>query len=190
MISSLSGVVGHRGKDWVEIIVGGVGYRVLVSERFHRELAIGAEVAVPTYTVVSQDDIRLFGFASWQELDLFELLITVSGVGPKTASQIVGSYEPMAIRAAIGSAEIKFFEKIKGIGKKTAQRIIVDLKGKVGGIGELDLKEDGVNEDSEIVESLKQLGFETKEIRSVVKAMPSDLAGLEQQLQWALRNIK
>lgn len=190
MISSLGGQITRKSRDWVEIIVGGVGYRILIAEKLYKELKLGEEKFIPIHTVVSQDDIRLFGFGSWEELDLFELLITVSGVGPKTALQIVGNYEPIEIRTAIGAAEVKFFEKIKGIGKKTAQRIIVDLKTKIGGSGEIDLSEDNNLSGSEIEESLKQLGFERKEITSVIKMMPADLVGLEQQLQWALRNIK
>lgn len=190
MYSSLKGQMSCKGRGWVELLVAGVGYKLFLAEKFLAEVEVGEEWQIPVHLVVSQDDLRLFGFKDWEELDLFELLITVSGVGPKTALQIVGSYQPLAIRQAIGSANLALFEKIKGIGKKTAQRIIVDLKGKIGGNGELDLTGEITGADNELLASLKQLGFEKKEIENCLKKMPGDLTGLEEQLQWVLRNIK
>ncbi|HAP37545.1 TPA: Holliday junction branch migration protein RuvA, partial [Candidatus Shapirobacteria bacterium] len=111
---------------------------------------------------------------------------------PRTAAGILGSKQSEEILKAIGDADVDFFEKLKGIGKKTAQRIIVDLKSKVGGLGELDLRKEstGDKEEDDIVLSLKQLGFDKKEIEKVVKKIPEKLETIEDKLSWCLRNME
>ena len=138
---------------------------------------------------VSENDINLFGFDNWEEVDLFKMLISVSGVGPKTAAGIIGGTESLAIIKAIGNADVSFFEKIKGIGKKTAQRIIIDLKSKIGGLGELDLSRDEKQIDDDLVLSLKHLGFDRKEIDRVTGKLPKELETTEEKLAWCLANI-
>jgi len=96
----------------------------------------------------------------------------------------------LAIIKAIGEADVEFFKKIKGIGLKTTQRIIVDLKSKIGGLGELNLKDDLPLLEDDLVLSLRQLGFERKEIEGVVKKLPKEKIELEERLDWCLQNIK
>jgi Holliday junction DNA helicase RuvA len=138
---------------------------------------------------VSENDINLFGFENWDEVDLFKMLISVSGVGPKTAAGILGETESLLIVKAIGNADVGFFEKIKGIGKKTAQRILVDLKG-VLVQSEAEVQESTFEAYSDLTQGLSQLGFAAKEIRETIKKMPADRLTLQEQLQWCLRNIK
>ncbi|OGL54286.1 Holliday junction DNA helicase RuvA, partial [Candidatus Shapirobacteria bacterium RBG_13_44_7] len=155
-----------------------------------RDFGEGDEVKVFTYMGVSENDISLYGFGSWEELDLFKLLITVSGVGPKTAAQILTGARAEEVVRAIGEAEVDFFKKIKGIGLKTAQRIIVDLKSRIGGLGELNLKEELPLLEDDVVLSLRQLGFEKKEIEKVIKLVPKELVTTEERLEWCLGNIR
>lgn len=191
MISSLTGKINKVWGNNCEIDVGGVGYLV-----FGSSLAktmgdkIDQEVKVYTYMSVSENDISLYGFESWDEVNLFKMLISVSGVGPKMASQILGETESLKVIKAIGDANVEFFEKLKGIGKKTAQRIIVDLKSKIGGLGELDLtKENSSTADDDLTLSLKQLGFDRKEIEKVVSKLPAELETIEEKLSWCLEKI-
>ena len=163
-----------------------VGYWLWMGKRGFNE---GDEVRVYTYMAVSENDIALFGFETWEELDLFKLLITVSGVGPKTAAQILGLSKAEEVTRAIGEADVDFFKKIKGIGLKTAQRIIVDLKSKIGGLGELDLRQELPLLEDDVVLSLRQLGFERKEIERVVKMTPKELKTTEERLGWCLQNL-
>ncbi|KKQ91195.1 MAG: Holliday junction DNA helicase RuvA [Candidatus Shapirobacteria bacterium GW2011_GWE1_38_92] len=181
MISSLTGKISKITGNNIEIEVSGVGYWLMVGEGFLKKHNEGEEVKV-----------SLYGFDSWEELNLFKLLISVSGVGPRTAAGILGSKQSEEILKAIGDADVDFFEKLKGIGKKTAQRIIVDLKSKVGGLGELDLRKEstGDKEEDDIVLSLKQLGFDKKEIEKVVKKIPEKLETIEDKLSWCLRNME
>ena len=176
----------------MEVEVGGVGYEVQVSIKNY-ELRIGEEIKLFIYTAVSENEVRLFGFETVEDLDLFKMLITVSGIGPRTAAGILAEKKSEEIIKAIGEAEVDFFKKIKGIGLKSAQRIIVDLKSKVGGLGVLDLKSGyakaTADEEDDLYLSLKQLGFDRKEIEKVRQAMPIDLVVVEEQLGWCLKNL-
>lgn len=164
-----------------------MGYLVFVGKNVFNE---GEEVKLFTYLAVSENDMSLYGFKKIEDLDLFKMLITVSGVGPKSAANILANVNGGEVVKAIGEANVKFFEEIKGVGKKTAQRIIVDLKSKVGGLGELDLREDIAAPEDDVVLSLVQLGFEKKEIDRVVKLVPKELVAIEERLSWCLANIK
>lgn len=191
MISSLKGVVDRVWGNYIEVEVNNVGYLVWVGKKNYTE---GQEVKIYTYMAVSENDMALYGFENFEDLDLFKMLITVSGVGPKSAAQILGaaSAEAASSRAiikAIGDADTSFFEKIKGVGKKTAQRIIVDLKSKIGGLGELNLRDELPLLEDDVVLSLRQLGFEKREIENVMKKIPKDLEILEDKVSWCLQNL-
>ena len=189
MISSLKGRVNRVWGSNIEIDVGGVGYLVKVGMRLVQNLHEWDERTIQIYMAVSENDISLYGFENREDVELFKMLITVSGVGPKTAAQIVGQTESINIIKAIGDADVNFFQKIKGLGKKTAQRIIVDLKSKIGGLGELNLDGDTPLLEDDLVLSLKQLGFDRKEIDKVVKKLPTELESIEDKLGWCLRNL-
>lgn len=170
----------------MEIGVNGIGFEVWMGKINFSE---GEEITLPVYMAVSENEMRLFAFGSYEDLDLFKMLITVSGVGPKSAAQILSQCKSLEVIKAIGDADTNFFEKIKGVGKKTAQRIIVDLKSKIGGLGELNLKEDLPLLEDDVVLSLRQLGFEKKEIESVMKKIPKDMNILEDKISWCLQNL-
>ena len=192
MISSLTGKINRIWGNNCELEVNGVGYLLWVGKNFLKKHNASEELTVSTYMAVSENDINLFGFENWDEVDLFKMLISVSGVGPKTAAGILGETESLAIIKAIGNADVSFFEKIKGIGKKTAQRIIIDLKSKVGGLKDLDLSaaaEALADKESDLVLSLKQLGFDRKEIEKVTGKLPKELETTEEKLSWCLANL-
>lgn len=186
MISSLKGKIDRISGDYVEIEVGGVGYLVFMGKKNYQ---IGDEVKVYTYMAVSENEIALYGFENWDDVNLFKMLISVSGVGPKTGAQILAETKSDLVIKAIGNADVDFFQKIKGIGKKTAQRIIIDLKSKIGGLGELDLAADTEVKEDELWMSLKQLGFDKKEIEKVVKKMPVEIILIEEKISWCLQNL-
>ena len=179
MISSLKGKIDRVFGDYVEIEVGGVGYLVFMGKKNYQ---IDDEVIIYTYMAVSENEIALYGFENWEDVNLFKMLISVSGVGPKTGAQILAGTKSDLVIKAIGNADVDFFQKIKGIGKKTAQRIIIDLKSKIGGLGELDLAADEEVKEDELWMSLKQLGFDKKEIEKVVKKMPAEIILIEEKI--------
>lgn len=186
MISSLKGKVNRISGNYIEVEVAGVGYLIWVGRKNYSE---GQEIKIYTYMAVSENDLALYGFENFEDLDLFKMLITVSGVGPKSAAQILGQCKGIEVMKAIGEADTAFFEKIKGVGKKTAQRIIVDLKSKIGGLGELNLKEDLPLLEDDVVLSLRQLGFERREIENIIKKMPIEIDILEDKVSWCLQNL-
>ena len=189
MISSLKGSIARIFGNHIEIDVGGVGYLVYVGNNFLKKHHEDENLKINIYMAVSENDINLYGFDSFEELDLFKMLITVSGVGPKTAAGILAEKGTLEIIKSIGDANVDFFKKIKGIGLKTAQRIIVYLKSKIGGLGELNLKDDLPLLEDDLVLSLQQLGFDRKEIENVTKKMPSEFVKLEERLEWCLLNL-
>ena len=188
MISSLRGKIARVNKDSFELEVNGIGY-LLYGPSLVNKVKVDEEIKVFTYMVVSENDMSLFAFGSYEEVDVFKMLISVSGVGPKIGAQILADSSSEAIIKAIGNADVSFFEKIKGIGKKTAQRVIVDLKSKIGGLKELDLNSQDEKKGDELWMSLKQLGFENKEIEIVVRKLPNEIETIEEKLSWCLGKI-
>jgi Holliday junction DNA helicase RuvA len=136
MISRLRGEVVTRSASGVVVDVGGVGYLVNPTASARRRAEPGGEVVLETYLHVREDVLQLFGFAEPAERELFELLLSVQGVGPKVALAIVSGSSPNELRRAIALEDTARFQAIPGIGKKTAQRVVMELKEKLGAVGE------------------------------------------------------
>ena len=198
MIGAIKGQVAFLGTDNCIIdTAGGVGYRVFMPAAHLAQLAVGKEIRVHVHTAVREDAILLYGFLSQDYYDLFQLLLTVSGVGPKMALGILSSVKPDAFYLAIQSKDIKVLVKLPGIGKKTAERMLLELKDKVGGLG---LTEDagadftdtaqngGSGAVAEAIEALTSLGYSNSEIMPILKEIPncSSLKG-EDILRHALK---
>jgi holliday junction DNA helicase RuvA len=141
MIALVKGEVAIRRSDHVVVLCGGVGYRAAVSAETLRHVpAVGGETTLHTHLVVRDDALSLHGFHSEQERDLFLMLLSVQAVGPKVALAVLSSGPPRELLAAIGNGEAARFQAVPGIGKRTAERIIVELREKVG----VSLPDDGV----------------------------------------------
>lgn len=180
MIAALRGQVLARGTDHVVVEVNGLGYKVFVP----RQPETG-DVLLHTYQVVREDGHYLYGFASREELALFELLIGVSGVGPKAALAILSISRPADIAAAIASGDAAAVARAPGVGKKTAERLIVDLRGKVGGISP---SAEGPLPADEVAAALQTLGFSAAEAAAAVRDVPPPgAAATEERLAAALR---
>ena len=133
MISMLRGEVAERGLDHVTVMCGGVGYRLAVSTQTLAALgAVGQEATVHTHLIVRDDALVLVGFAQPSERDLFLLLLGVQAVGPKLALAVLGAGPVSAVFTAIAAGDAGFFQSVSGVGKRTAERIIVELREKVG----------------------------------------------------------
>jgi Holliday junction DNA helicase RuvA len=133
MIALLRGEVAVRRSDHVIVVCGGVGYKAAVSAETLRHVpAVGEETTLHTYLVVREDALLLHGFHSEQERDLFLMLVSVQSVGPKVAVAVLSSGSPRELFTAIASADASRFQAVPGIGKRTAERIIVELREKVG----------------------------------------------------------
>lgn len=168
MIGFLRGTVHAFGSDYLLLDVNNVGYRI---NYYHPDtLAKGKEVTIYTYQNVREDEISLFGFVSIEEYDLFVKLISVKGLGPKTASNILAVASVDSIIEAIENGDVSFMNRMPGVGKKTASQIILDLKGKLVETGNKVVDESL----SEVSEALKALGYRNSEISAVLKKLDKD----------------
>ncbi len=132
MIARLTGIPVARNADGIVLDVGGVGYSLRVTDRAHKKAQEGREVTFDTYLHVREDVLQLYGFAEPAERELFEQLLSVSGVGPKVALLIVSGSTPSELRKSIVLGDITRFVAIPGVGKKTAERVVLELKEKLG----------------------------------------------------------
>ena len=191
MIARLSGVLLQKRADSVVVDVGGVGYLVHLSLQSSAKLpAEGGRVQLRTYTHVREDALQLFGFASAEEEQLFLLLIGVSGVGPRLASTILSGMPATELARAITGNDLARLTKIPGVGKKTAERLVVELKDKLVKLGIAAGPQGAATggADGELVSALLNLGYRQAEAeraaRSASKARPG--APLEDQIREAL----
>lgn len=181
MIASVNGRIIGKGLDHLVIEAGGIGYLVFTTTDALAQFAIGDEVKLLTRMVVREDSQTLYGFLKSAELQLFSLLLSVAGVGPRIALAILSSGKVEELRSAIGRGDSAIFTAISGIGKKTAERIILELKGKL-----TDLTDEGVSSSADIINALSNLGYNMYEIREVLGKL-SPNAPVEDKLKEALK---
>ncbi len=195
MISRLRGKPVALRPEGLILDVGGVGYLVAATPRATRNWDSADEITVETYLQVREDTLQLFGFADVEERELFELLMTVQGIGPKVALAIVSGSTPAELRRAIALEDYARFMAIPGIGKKTAQRIVLELTGKLGeigaggdGVGSGGGVGGGVGVPGHLVarEALIGLGFSLAEAEERLATVDPDLPP-EERLKQALR---
>src|SRR3989344_6781585 len=159
MIGFLNGEVLARDDPHIVINVNGVGYKVLASGSVLSKATLNGKLKLFIYTHVREDAISLFGFLDSLDLKLFENLISVSGIGPKTGMNIFGVGGREEIIQAIVTSDVAFFTGVPRLGKKNSQKIIIELKSKLGSIEDLDLSKIDSKENSEVVTALKNFGF-------------------------------
>ena len=191
MLAYIKGNLEMKMTDYVVIDVGGLGYKVFMSENGIENLGnIGETVKVHTHYRVREDDISIFGFKTQEELKMFELLISVSGVGAKSALVMLSCIEPSDFAIAVISNDVKVLTKVPGIGNKSAQRIILELKDK--------LKEEQLEENSskktkdnseninEAISGLMVLGYSKKDIEKTFEHLDIDNLSIEELIKKGL----
>jgi Holliday junction DNA helicase RuvA len=185
MIASLRGIITAKDLNSLVLETGGIGYRVLCTAGLAGECKIGQEMHLHTYLQVREDAMVLFGFAEQAELDFFELLITVSGVGPKMALSVLNAGNSEMVKEAIAAEDAAVFTKIGGVGRKTAEKIIVELKEKVGALG-YSRESGGSAGSDDLLVALEQLGYSAREIKEVLPKLERG-ASAEIRLRQALK---
>lgn len=201
MISYIKGTLAEKMEDSVVVEAGGIGYRIFVPTSVLSELpAIGENVKIHTYFCVREDSVSLFGFLSRQDIEIFVQLIGVNGIGPKSALGILSVLRPDALRIAVISGDAKALAKAPGVGNKTAQRIILDLKDKISAedllYGEPAAASDipeisAVGEiGKEAVEALTALGYTASEAAGAVRKVTiTETMTAEDVLKASLRHL-
>jgi Holliday junction DNA helicase RuvA len=183
MIARLRGTAAARTGERLVLDVGGVGYALAVTPTARRLAERGGEVALETYLHVREDALQLYGFAEPAERELFEHLLAVSGVGPKVALAIVSGSRPADLRRAIALEDTARFEAIPGIGKKTAQRVVLELKEKLGSVAPAPEPEPGR---LGARDALVELGYSIVEAERALAEVDETLP-VEEQVRQALR---
>ena len=178
MISLLSGTVRSIHSDRLVVEVGGFGLSVLVTPVTATQVSLGSQIQLFTSLVVREDSLTLFGFVNVESRSLFELVQTVSGIGPKVALSILGALTPEDLSRAISQEDIGAIEKVPGIGRKGAQRMILELKGKLSDLSHAQLYQGHQPAWREQLSSaLVSLGFSPKESDNAISAVVTDLQG-------------
>lgn len=189
MIASLHGKISARTDDSLILNVGGVGYRVRVPTGTLASLgAVGSDALLYTHLHVREDELSLYGFATEDELRLFEKLLTVSGIGPKVGIGVLSNASPDTIRYAIAQGNADALTAIPGIGKKTAQRLVLELKGKidVSGLGEIGELSPA---DEDVMNALINLGYSAAEATRAARSVPSNAQTIEERVRIALQYL-
>ena len=195
MIASVEGVVGAIAADSLVIEVGGLGYRVFAAPSILATATPGGRLKLHTYHLVREDQQALYGFRTAEELGFFNLLLTVTGVGPKVALAIVGSRPTADLQLAIMTGDQAVLVAIPGIGKKLAERVIFELKEKVAAAGVAAVGPAAIGgqaSEGEVVAALQALGYSLGEAREASRAAMADLgvgSTLEERVKAALRTL-
>jgi len=191
MYEYLSGRVDYIGEDYAVIDISGLGYRVFTSQNSMKSLKLGEISKIFTHLIVKEDDLVLYGFATREELGMFKLLISVSGVGPKAAASLLNQYKASELAAAILGRDIAKLSKAQGIGKKISERIILELKDKidtesaVGGIEAFG----GSDEISQVIEALTALGYNYSIAANAVMKLKDTNKPIDILIKEALRQL-
>lgn len=192
MIAYLSGTILQKLEKSVIINTGNVGYLVSVSPRIIETLEIGQKTEFLIYTKVREDDISLFGFQSQEEINLFKKLIEIQGIGPKSAMEIISVPLPK-LKAAILNEDVKMLTQLPGIGKKSAERIILEMKNKISPDSllleeKIAISEEEVsNEDA--MDALLKLGYDRHIVVRSLKKIPEEIKTAEDIIKYFLQNL-
>lgn len=188
MIATITGEITQVLEGQIVIEVGGIGLRLNLTENTCLNCRPGMKKAYHTYLVVREDHLSLYGFETVEERDLFIHLISVAGVGPKTALASLSTLTPESVRRAITGDQPEIFTRVPGIGKKTAQKIILDLQGKIQPLEPLDAAARMDDVDAEVMEALTALGYSIVEAQAALQSIgkAEDMAA-EERLRKALQ---
>jgi Holliday junction DNA helicase RuvA len=187
MISTISGRVAEAGEDGLVVEVGGVGMQVFVPAALAHTAEQGKLISLHTFLVVRETELSLYGFQTKEERRFFKLLLGVSGVGPRLALAVLSTLTPNAIRRGVFSEQAEVFSQVPGVGKTTAQKILLHLKNKIKDVEGLEAVAAMDDADTEVVAALTALGYSIVEAQAAVQAIPKDAPqDVEERLRIAL----
>ncbi len=186
MIAYLKGKILHIDTKFLIVDVSGVGYKVFSTIETLTNYNLEEEVSFWTYTAVRENSIDIYGFITKEEMSFFELLLDVSGIGPRSALSTLGVAPVETLKKAIATGDTTYLNKVSGIGKKTAEKIVIELRDKL-----LAYKDDStpgtLRDESDIIEAMKSLGYSQSEAREALKKVPVEIEGTNDRIKEALR---
>ena len=187
MIGYINGNIIFSGDKYVILDVGGIGYKVYISPDTVSSISAQGNAKLWTHLVVREDALDLYGFLDQKELDFFKLLIGISGIGPKGALGIMSVAPVETVLSAIGTGDTSYLTKVSGIGKKNAQKIILELKDKIGNLISTEQTNVGLHEDIDVIEALISLGYKEREAREAIQKLSPDIKGTSQKITETLK---
>lgn len=187
MIAKIKGKIAFMRDHYAVVDVNGIGYKIFVTDFAMGKIAGMEEIELFTHTYVREDALSLYGFLTLDELEMFELLISISGIGPKAAIGILTIAEPKTIRTAIITGDSSILTRVSGVGKKTAERVILELSSK---IAELPGEDQSLaRADSEAIEALASLGYSVSQAREALKDVPESMKDVSERVRAALKSL-
>lgn len=190
MITYLKGTILAKQPKFIILLVNNIGYRIFILQTFLKKIKLDQGLELYTHLRHTEDNMSLFGFATQEELQFFELLLTISGVGPKSAMGILEAAKLTDIKRAVLRDDPSILYKVSGIGKKTAERIVVELKNKLDLLPATEKQITLDDSDSEVFDALVSLGYADTDIRQALKQLPQDIAGVEAKIKSALKFLR
>ena len=185
MIGHLTGEIIAVRQSFLIVSVGGVGYKVAVLKECLARTKTDSNISLWTYLAVREDALDLYGFLHEEELRFFELLLTVSGIGPKSALAVLDIASVETLRSAISAGNAGYLTTVSGIGKKTAEKIVLELKDKV--VAEMGDSPAALKGDQEALEAMRSLGYSAAEARDALRKVPNDIENGSDRLRAALK---
>jgi len=193
MIASIKGQVLISKENWLIVETNGIGYKVFVPNSVLNLVSVGEAVSLYIYHNITDSSQSLYGFHTYEEQEFFELLLSISGIGPKVALSVLNAASLEEIREAVIADNPEILTNISGIGTKTAQRIVLELKNKikVGDIRPIGTKSIDVGSSAslDVYQALLRLGYNAVEARAAIKMIPASIKDPEKKLKEALRNL-
>lgn len=187
MIAYLSGKILQKGQGFVVLQTGSIGYQVFVNAGLQADLQIGQEVELYIHHHISETTQDLYGFKNFSELEFFKLLISISGVGPKSAIGVLAMASVEEIKESIAAGDPSLLNKVSGIGVKTAERIVLELKSKIDYLAPLE--RGTVSASSDEIDALIALGYSLQQAREALRQVDSSVTDSGERIRMALRNL-
>ena len=185
MIAKLRGKISFRGNRFIILDTNGVSYKIFVAPETLKKTRGQGEFSLWTHLHVREDALELYGFTEYAELEFFEMLIQISGIGPKSGLGILSVAPLDTLKKAISSGETSYLTKVSGIGRKTAEKIVLELRDRMGemteGAGTI------FKEDQDVLEALQSLGYSKYESRETLKQVPETIQGTSNRIKEALK---
>ncbi len=191
MLAYLKGKIKNKGNSYVILIVRDIGYKVFVNETVYSEVSVGDEAEFYIYQHVREDALTLFGFYSIDQLEMFELLLSVSGIGPKSALGVLAVGDVGFIKDSIAGGDFDMLTKVSGIGKKTAERVVMELRDKIVKLNILSPSATASSRsNADEIDAMMALGYSMQQAREALRGVDSSIKDSGERIREALKNVQ
>ncbi|MFA6551793.1 MAG: Holliday junction branch migration protein RuvA [Patescibacteria group bacterium] len=190
MLSFLRGKILNKSQNFIILEANNIGYQIFINAAAYADLNVGQEMEFYLYHHVREDMDDLYGFKNFAELEFFKLLLSVSGVGPKSALGVLGMASVEDIKESIGAGDPSVLTKVSGVGKKTAERIVLELRGKIDHLAPVDSNGmASASANSDEIDALMSLGYSLQQARDALKNVDTDIKESGERIRAALRGL-